>query len=38
MKRAQFFEGTWGHGPKKIPTAKHLKAQSRLRFPINCLK
>ena len=24
MKRAQFFEGTWGHGPTKIPTAKHF--------------
>ena len=35
MKRAQFFEGTWGHGPT---TAKHFEAQSRLRFPINCLK
>ena len=22
MKRAQVFEGTWGHGPTKIPSAK----------------
>ena len=21
-----FFEGTWGHGPRKIPTAKHFES------------
>ena len=21
-----YFEGTWGHGPTKIPTAKHFES------------